>query len=184
MQRALELCRRVCFVLLLLTLSVCSAAHAQNANSGELKGAVMDTSGAVVPAVTVQIKNVLNGVITQTTTNQAGLYDVPFLVPGSYTITFSKPGFRDFVRQGIVLQIETLEINGTLQVGTTSQEIVVSSAPPLVETETTEQHIDLSTQTVGAAPIVGTDWRSEMIQLIPGVNNGEERAKPLARRSG
>ena len=184
MQRALELCRRVCFVLLLLTLSVCSAAHAQNANSGELKGAVMDTSGAVVPAVTVQIKNVLNGVITQTTTNQAGLYDVPFLVPGSYTITFSKPGFRDFVRQGIVLQIETLEINGTLQVGTTSQEIVVSSAPPLVETETTEQHIDLSTQTVGAAPIVGTDWRSEMIQLIPGVNNGGGTGQAVGQAVG
>jgi hypothetical protein len=69
-------------------------ARAQNSNTGEIKGSVMDPSGAVVPGAAVSIKNVQTGVVTATTTNQSGLYDVPFLSPGNYTITFSKEGFR------------------------------------------------------------------------------------------
>jgi outer membrane receptor protein involved in Fe transport len=169
----LEALRRYGSMFLLLTLILFTPhARAQNSNTGELKGAVMDPSGAVAPDVTVSIKNVQTGVVTPTTTNQSGLYDVPFLVPGSYTIKFSKQGFRDFVREGIVLQIQTLEINATLQLGVATQEIVVNIAGPLVETETTEQAVSLTTQTIDVAPIVGTDWRSEMVQLIPGVNSG------------
>jgi outer membrane receptor protein involved in Fe transport len=147
-------------------------ARAQNANTGELKGTVTDASGAIVPGAGVSIKNVQTGVINTTTTNQSGLYDVPFLAPGNYTVKFTKQGFRDFIREGVTLQIETLEIDAPLQVGAASEEVVVHSAAPLVETETTEQHVDLNAQIIDAAPIVGTDWRSEMIQLIPGVNNG------------
>jgi hypothetical protein len=59
---------------------------------------VADSLGALVPGAAVSIKNVQTGVVTPTATNQSGLYDVPFLAPGSYTVTFSKQGFRDFVR--------------------------------------------------------------------------------------
>ncbi len=145
---------------------------AQNANTGELKGSVTDASGAVVPGTAVSIKNVQTGVVTATTTHESGLYDVPFLTPGNYTITFTKDGFRSFVREGIALQIETLEIDANLQVGASTQEIVVNATAPVIETETSDQHLDLGTQTVDNAPIVGTDWRSEMTQMIPGVNTG------------
>ena len=147
-------------------------ASGQNSNTGEIKGSVMDPSGAVVPGAGVSIKNLQTGVVTQTTTNQSGLYDVPFLAPGNYTITFSKEGFRGSVREGIVLQIETVEISATLQVGTSTQEIVVNAGAPLVETETSDQHVELNTQAIETAPIVGTDWRAEMMQLIPGANTG------------
>jgi outer membrane receptor protein involved in Fe transport len=161
-----------CLLLLLAALVLSPRAYAQNSNSGELKGTVTDASGAVVPGVDVSIKNVLTGVVTPSTTNQDGLYDVPFLSPGQYTITFSKKGFRDFVREGIVLQVETLGINVALQVGASNQEVVVNTAAPLVETETTGQAVDLNTAAIEAAPIVGIDWRAELIQLIPGVNTG------------
>ncbi len=157
--------------LFLAVVSVAPLARAQNANTGELKGAVMDPSGAVMPGVAVSIKNVLTGVVTPTTTNQSGLYDVPFMAPGNYTITFSKQGFRPFVREGIVLHIETLEVSVMLQLGVSTQEIVVNAAAPLVETETTEQHVNVDTLAINAAPIVGTDWRG-MTELIPGVNAG------------
>jgi hypothetical protein len=158
----------------LLTIAVLGAplARGQNANTGELKGTVTDSSGAIVPGATVSIKNVQTGVINATTTNQSGLYDVPFLSPGNYTIKFSKQGFRDFIREGVTLQVETLEIDAPLQVGVATEEVVVNAAGPLIETETTSQHVDLTTQSIVDAPIVGTDWRAEMIQLIPGVNNG------------
>jgi len=145
---------------------------AQNANTGEIKGAVTDPAGALVSDASVIVRNVQTGVVTATKTNQSGLYDVPYLVPGSYAITFSKQGFKDFIRQGIVLQIETLEVSVTLPLGTATERIVVDSAPPLVETETTDQRVNLDTQAIADAPVTGNDWRSEMTQLIPGVNPG------------
>ncbi|MGA2098795.1 MAG: TonB-dependent receptor, partial [Candidatus Acidiferrum sp.] len=105
-------------------------------------------------------------------TNQAGLYDVPFLTPGKYTVKFLKQGFKDFTREGIILQIETQQVDATLQIGAATEEVIVNSAGPLVETETTSQHLDLNTQAVATAPIVGTDWRADLTQLIPGVNAG------------
>lgn len=147
-------------------------ATAQNANTGELKGSVTDSSGALVPGTVVSIKNVQTGVVSTTTTHESGLYDVPFLAPGNYSVTFSKEGFRSFLREGITLQVETLEISAMLQIGASSQEVVVNAAAPLVQTETTGQDIEFGTRAIDAAPIVGTDWRAEMIQLIPGVNTG------------
>ena len=180
----LENLRRFGFMLLLLAAILFTPlANGQNANTGEIKGSVMDPSGAVVPDVAVSIKNVQTGVATPTTTNQSGLYDVPFLAPGSYSVKFSKQGFRDFVRDGIVLQIQTLEIIATLQLGVSTQEVVVNAAGPLVETETSDQHVDLSTQAVNAAPIVGTDWRADMVQLISGVNAGGGTGEAEAKAS-
>ena len=158
--------------LLLLLILLALPARAQNANTGEIKGGVTDPTGAVVPGVTVAIKNLGTAVVTSATTNGAGLYDVPFLIPGTYSVTFSKQGFRDFVRSGIVLQIETVEVSVTLQIGTATQVIEVTGEGPLVETETSDQHVDLSTAAIATAPITGTDWRAEMTQLIPGVNPG------------
>ncbi|MGA8029647.1 MAG: TonB-dependent receptor [Bryobacteraceae bacterium] len=171
-------------VLAISILSFSSVALAQNSNTGEIKGTVSDPSGAVVPGVDVQIKNVQTGVITHGTTNGAGLYDVPFLAPGDYAITFSNQGFNSFVRQGIVLQVQTLEVSATLQIGTATQEVVVNSAPPLLETESSDQHVDLSAHQIETAPVVGTNWETEMTQLIPGVNNGGGSGEAVGQSIG
>jgi hypothetical protein len=145
---------------------------AQNSNTGEIKGSVTDPAGAFVSDVAVSITNVQTGVVTTAKTNESGLYDVPFLVPGNYTVKFSKQGFKEFVRRGVVLQIETVQVSATLQIGAATEEVVVTGAPPLIETETTDQRVNLDTTAIANAPITGTDWRNEMTQLIPGVNPG------------
>jgi outer membrane receptor protein involved in Fe transport len=144
----------------------------QNANTGEIKGTVQDTTGAIVGGVKVTITNVGTGVSIVSTTNSDGIYDAPSVPTGLYTVTFSKAGFKEFVRKGVTLEIQTIAVDGTLQVGSANEQVVVTAETPLLETETTEQHLDLSTAAIQAAPIVGTDWRAEMTQLIPGVNNG------------
>ncbi len=144
----------------------------QNANTGEIKGTVSDPGGAVVPGVSVTITNVQTGVATATTTNSAGIYDVPSVPVGQYKITFSKAGFRHLVREGLTLQIQTIGVDATLQLGAVSENVVVTSDAPLLETETSDQRVNLTTEAVRAAPIVGTDWRAELTQLIPGVNAG------------
>jgi Carboxypeptidase regulatory-like domain len=124
----LDMTRKVTRISVLLAVGLAaSIGFGQNANTGEIKGTVSDPSGAVVSGVTVTITNVQTGVNTVTTTNPAGIYDVPSIPTGEYRITFSKNGFRTTVREGLILQIQTLGIDATLQVGTTSEQIVVTA---------------------------------------------------------
>jgi hypothetical protein len=149
-----------------------SLAFGQNANTGEIRGTVQDSTGAFVAGVKVTITNVETGVNIESATNSDGIYDVPSVPTGLYTVTFSKVGFKNFVRKGVSLEIQTIAVDGTLQVGSISEQVIVTEETPLVETETSDQRVDLGTHAIEAAPIVGTDWRAEMIQLIPGVNTG------------
>jgi len=157
--------------MLIVTL-ISSFATGQNANTGEIKGTVTDNSGAVVPGVRVTILNVQTGVSTVATTNTAGIYDVPSVPIGEYKITFAKDGFRQLVRDGVTLQLRTIAVDASLQVGAASEQVIVTAEAALLETETSDQHVDLNSAAVHNAPIVGTDWRAEMTQLIPGVNTG------------
>jgi outer membrane receptor protein involved in Fe transport len=165
--------RKYSFIYLLLVMSFGThLAMAQNANTGEIKGTVTDSSGAVVSGVSVAILNVQTGVSTSATTNSDGIYDVPAVPIGQYKITFSKNGFSNFVRDGITLQLQTISVDGSMKVGSISEQVVVTGEAPLVETETSDQHVNISADAIRTAPIVGNDWRAEMTQLIPGVNAG------------
>ncbi len=144
----------------------------QNANSGEIKGTVTDNSNAVIPDVTVTILNIGTGVSTTTTTNGQGIYDVPSIPTGDYTITFSKTGFRDDVRKGVTLHIATIAIDAALQVGSASQEIVVTADAPLLQTEDSGQHMDFDEKAVLDAPVVGGVWYNTLTNELPGVNGG------------
>jgi hypothetical protein len=159
-------------LLTILALVTVSRAYGQNTNSGEIKGTVTDSSKAVVPGASVVLMNVQTGIKTATQTNSVGIYDVPSVPPGSYTITFSKAGFRDDVRSGITLQLETVAIDAVLQVGAASQQIVVNSDVPLLQTEDSAQHVDFDAKAVQDAPIVGGVWYNELTNELPGVNGG------------
>jgi hypothetical protein len=157
------------FAVLLLAAPFC---RGQNSNTGEIKGLITDATGSVVPGATVRISNVQTGLTTTTTTNQDGLYDAPSLELGEYSISFSLAGFRDYVRNGVVLQLTTIAINGVLEVGTATEKVIVTEAVPLLETEQSDQSLSIDAVAVQNAPIVGGDWRNELTNVIPGVNGG------------
>jgi hypothetical protein len=144
----------------------------QNANSGEIKGTVTDSSNAVIPGAVVAVLNIETGVRTTTLTNNDGIYDIPSVPPGEYTLTFTKTGFRDAVHNGISLHVGTIAVDATLQIGTASQEIVVTSDAPLVQTEDSGQSMDFDTKAVQDAPTVGGIWYNELTNVLPGVNGG------------
>jgi outer membrane receptor protein involved in Fe transport len=174
----------VCLVVVSLPILGTNLAVAQNANTGEIRGTVQDSSGALIEGVKVTIANVDTGVNTVSTTNSAGLYDAPSVPTGSYTVTFSKTGFKDLVRKGIKLQIQTIGVDATLQVGNATERVEVTAETPLVESESSDQHVNLSAEAVHAAPIVGTDWRGELTQLIPGVNAGGGTGEAAGQQVG
>ena len=164
--------RGIFFLIMVLFLSMAFRAYGQNANSGEIKGTVTDSSNAEVPGATVVILNTGTGVEITAKTNNVGLYDVPSVPTGEYTITFSKTGFRDEVRSGIVLHLATVAVDAVLQVGAASQQIVVNADVPLLQTEDSAQHVDFDTKAVQDAPIVGGVWYNELTNELPGVNGG------------
>ena len=165
-----QFCLRLSVVVALAQLAV-----AQNANTGEIKGTVQDSSNAVVADAKVTITNTATGVTTISVTNSDGIYDAPSVPIGPYTITFSKPGFKEFVRQGVTLQIQTIAIDATLQVGAASEQITVIGEAPLLQTETSDQSVNFDTKEVLNAPIVGGVWFSELTKVLPGVGGGGGR---------
>jgi hypothetical protein len=148
----------------------------QNSNTGEIRGLVTDPSGAVIPGVEVTTTNLLTGVNTRTTTNADGMYDAPTLLLGTYSITFLKTGFDTFIRKGVTLGVQVIEVNATLSVGAVSQQITVTAATPLLQTATSETSTTLSTTEVYELPNVGMNlynWQNLMPGTAPGsINDG------------
>jgi hypothetical protein len=91
----------ICVLLLIAAIPVL----AQNRNAGEIRGTVLDTTGAVVPGVTVEARNVDTGVVTSATTVDAGVYDIPWVPTGMYSVTFTKTGFEKVIRDNVDIHV-------------------------------------------------------------------------------
>src|SRR2546427_8886743 len=70
-----------------------------------LTGIVQDATGAVLPDVTVSVRNIAQNTTQSTRTNETGTYVMPALNPGKYSITAELPGFKRFVREDIAVQV-------------------------------------------------------------------------------
>jgi len=104
---------------------------------GTIVGLVSDSTGAVIPAVTVRIANPQTGFVHTAATNEEGLYRVPYLNPGIYELTFEAPGFKKLVRSNIqVRSTETVRVDVVLEVGAVAEQIEVGAQATLLETET------------------------------------------------
>ena len=150
--------RRVFCLVFVLCLVFCLArtVRAQNTNTGEIRGTVTDSSGAVVPGVTVTLTNIDTGVTADFKTNDAGIYDTVSTPPGNYNISFSKEGFKKVVKGPIVLRVAVITEDGVLQVGAVTQEVtVVGGGAPLLQTETGQQGDIMVSSTIEALPQLG-----------------------------
>src|ERR1700719_2122177 len=88
-----------------LYLALSGFTAAQNSSSGDIRGTVTDSSGALVPGVDVTVTNSDTGVVNHYVTNNDGLYDTNSILPGNYTLEFSKQGFEKFKRGSVPLQV-------------------------------------------------------------------------------
>ena len=143
------------------------ACFAQSTNAGDIRGTLTDSTGALIPDVTVTVLNVDTGVSKDFTTNRDGLYDTSSIVTGSYKVTFTKEGFEKLVRGPITLQVGFTTVNAELKVGSTAQSVTVEADVALLQTETSDQSVVLSDKTMGVLPQVGPDWENFM-SLLPG----------------
>src|SRR5215467_13020517 len=129
-----------------LLLSVAQVSLAQNTNSGDIRGTVTDSSGAVMQGVTVTVINNDTGVTNKFVTNGDGLYDTNSILPGNYIIEFRKEGFATFKRGPIPLQVGIVTVDAALKVGQSAEVVEVTSSAPLLKTEDAQVSTTLSTQ--------------------------------------
>src|SRR5258706_2690883 len=114
----------------LLSLSLTAPALAQSqAANGAIEGTVSDSSGAVLPGVTVTVTNLDTGTARSTVTNEKGLYRAPLLPLGKYRVVAELQGFKKFEQTNIQLSVgQTATVNATLSVGAVSETITVSGS--------------------------------------------------------
>jgi hypothetical protein len=152
-----------------LSLLISTSAWAQVAGA-TLSGAVTDPSGAIIPQAQISIKNVATGISTTAVANADGLYTAPNLLPGTYEITVSAPGFTTEVRTGIVLTVGAQQVlNFTLKVGQVTEKVQVTGAAPVVQLASSTVSAVVGSRTVVELPLNGRDW-TQLAALEPSVN--------------
>jgi hypothetical protein len=136
-----------------------------------LTGTVNDASGAVIPNAQLSIHNVATGEVRAVTTDTAGFYTVPNLLPDRYEITVTAPGFSTEVRSGITLTVGAQQVlNITLNVGQVSEKVQVTGEAPVVQLATSDISGVVNQTTVVELPLNGRDW-TQLATLQPGVTS-------------
>jgi hypothetical protein len=145
------------------------SARAQSASA--IAGVVKDTTGAVMPGVTVEAASPeLIEKVKSTVTDDRGLYQIVDLRPGVYTVSFTLPGFSTVKREGLVLPTNfTATVNAELTVGSLEETITVSGSSPIVDIQTAKKAIALEREQLDAIPTGRT--AQAYGQLIPGITN-------------
>ena len=157
-----------CAVVLVWTALLPSLAFAQ----ASITGTVKDTSGAVLPGVTVEAASpVLIEKARESVTDANGRFQVVDLRPGTYTVTFSLAGFNTVKRDGVVLSgSAAINVDAELRVGSLEETITVTGEAPVVDVTSTTQQRVLSSETIDALPSARNYFG--LARMIPGTLGG------------
>ena len=135
-------------------------------------GIVRDTSGAILPGVTVEAASpALIEKLRTVVTDGSGQYRIVDLKPGTYTVTFTLPGFSTVKRDGVELAgTGVATINADLRVGSLEETITVTGAAPVVDTQTsTKREVVLSNEVLATVPASRT--YGNILAMVPGVQS-------------
>ena len=164
------LANRITF-LLLATLGVLlfSVSLFSQGSNGRILGTVTDQSGGVISGATITIIDKDRGVAATLTTDTAGEYNAPQLLPGTYIVRAEANGFRRLERQNVLLEVgKEVRVDLTVQPGEQTQTVTVTEAIPLVETTNATLGGTLQNADINDLPLNGRNYQS-LLGLRPGV---------------
>jgi len=160
--------------LLVVPLAAVTSLQAQLSTRATITGTVTDPSGAVVSGANVTITNDSTKVAIATQTNSDGVYIAPDLSVATYTVSIAKAGFKNYTIAGIELHPATTStVNGTLAVGSATQNVTVAAVSTEVETTTPEVSADISSDEVSTLPMNGRNYQALAV-MMPGVVNEQQ----------
>ena len=154
---------------------------AQSAGTAGLTGTVTDPSGAVVPAVTVTLTNTDTNQSRTTTTNEGGVYNFTLIPPGSYKVRFMASGFKPSEVPSVTLNVtETPVLDGKLEVGTASEQVVVEATAETLQTSSSTLGTTVSSATVTALPLANRNY-TQILGLTAGASVGANNATAFGK---
>jgi hypothetical protein len=146
-------------------------------DTGSIVGTVRDVSGAVVTGAMVEVTDIERGQTFKTTSSDSGEYVAGPLHVGRYRVTVSKTGFKKALSEAVELNVQDrVAVNITLQVGQISEEMVVTGAAPLLETETSELGQVVDQKRVSNLPLNGRNF-AQLALLTTGTAPSEPGAR-------
>jgi len=144
--------------------------HGQTADTGAIAGAVSDPSGALVPHAAVVINSQGTGEKRDLATDAEGSFSAQFLPPGNYNLTVSAAGFEPFVLKDVQVQItEVSKVKIPLALRGAKEQIAVSAALPLLQTENATLGRVIDRNTIEELPLVNRNF-TEILGLTAGTN--------------
>lgn len=152
--------RLICIIVILATPAL--------AQTAQVTGRVIDSSGAVVNDAQVSLTNLANGLKRETVSNSEGYYTIPLVQPGKYEMKVQRDGFKPVVRSNVVLNVEQVaRIDFSLEAGGLSETINITSDAPLLNKETSSVGQVVDNKTVVTLPLNGRNY-SQLAVLAPG----------------
>jgi hypothetical protein len=165
-------------ILAALVTGLATAAFAQEA---VLTGTITDSTGAVLPGVTMQATQEATGNNFESVTDGSGVYRIPARI-GTYKITAQLPGFNSVARAGIELQVgQTITINLQMSPSSLQETVTVTGEAPLIETQSSELGGNIDPRQVQDLPTAGRNWMS-LALLAPGNRTNAQGSTPVQDR--
>ena len=147
-------------------------AYAQNA---QITGVLKDSSGAVLPGVTVTARNQETGLTRMALSGPAGDYRLPALPPGTYTLTAELSGFSTEERPDILLVIDqTAQLDLVLRPASVAETVTVQGESPIVDTTASNVATSVSNEQIQDLPVASRRW-IDLAMLTPGTSQDNIR---------
>jgi Carboxypeptidase regulatory-like domain len=163
--------RRAAIWLFLSACIVMGTSAFGQSTGGRILGRVADSSGAVLPGVTVTLTNQETGILRDTKTNDSGDYIFVEVPPATYEVDFEITGFKKNVQKNVIVDINAaINLNSTLQIGAQQESVEVTSEAPLVDTTSTQMGAIVDNRSVNELPLNQRDTY-QFLQLQPGVQS-------------
>jgi Carboxypeptidase regulatory-like domain/TonB dependent receptor len=145
--------RSLANLLVLMLMALTAQRAVAQANRATITGTVTDSSGATVPGVEITASNKGTGVTSKTVSNQDGVFVLPNLFPGPYSVEFKKDGFQALVRSSVTLEsTEVARLDASLKIGAVSSVVTVTTDAPVLDLE---------------RPSEGTNMKGEIVTDLP-----------------
>ncbi len=157
-------------VVFVFSVPAASVAFAQASSTAGISGVVVDSDGGVLPGADVIVKNIKTGETFPTVSSDRGVFSVPALITGTYSVTVSLQGFKSIVIDNVVLNSGVpANVRATLELGGLTETVTVQANSDLVQTQTATVATTLDTRQVQNMPLASRD-ASQFIVFLPGVN--------------
>lgn len=156
---------------LVLSLAVVAPQAARAQVLGTIDGNVTDSTQAAIVGAQAVAREEATGFVRETVTNSAGVYTLPDLPPGTYTVTISAAGFQPYTRTGVVVTVQTVtRENVVLTVGGVQESVTVSAGAAVLQTDRADVRSVIGPQSLNNLPVpIGRNYQMLFVTL-PGVS--------------